>query len=222
MGRHGQSLLRHDHAHSQVSAPVLPAPQFTQFLLERFDISDMPISRATSACLSFVRCLAPSLSQPLATFSYLPTHLPSTGPTGKSYLPTIWDYRKRARNYVARVKPKRSRPCRWWFIVRSWCERPHKPSAVAARADASARSKEGFPIVFRLLQRHGVRHGPHVPLQRRPRSLAGHSLIASVCAGVPGMPEVPLRQLGGWRLLLLQELCIAHSRLAKPQDSAGS
>ena len=36
MGRHGQSLLRHDHAHSQVSAPVLPAPQFTQFLLERF------------------------------------------------------------------------------------------------------------------------------------------------------------------------------------------
>jgi hypothetical protein len=107
MGRHGQSLLRHDHAHSQVSAPVLPAPQFTQFLLERFDISDMPISRATSACLSFVRCLAPSLSQPLATFSYLPTHLPSTGPTGKSYLPTIWDYRYRA-TVGARVKTKRS------------------------------------------------------------------------------------------------------------------
>ena len=34
MARRGQSSLRHDHAHSQVSAPVLPAPQFTLSLLE--------------------------------------------------------------------------------------------------------------------------------------------------------------------------------------------
>ena len=52
MARRGQSSLRHDHAHSQVSAPVLPAPQFTQFLLERVGIE------GTSAhCV--VRCLTP-------------------------------------------------------------------------------------------------------------------------------------------------------------------
>ena len=38
----------------------------------------------------------PSLSQRRTIFSYLPTHLPSTAPAARTYLPTIWHLRYRA------------------------------------------------------------------------------------------------------------------------------
>ena len=82
MGRHGQSLLRHDHAHSQISAPVLPAPQFTQFLLERFDIEG-------NLCLSLVRCLAPVTLAASGDFS-LPTYSPTEHRANGKKLPTYY------------------------------------------------------------------------------------------------------------------------------------
>eukprot|EP00964_Phaeocystis_antarctica_P024179 scaffold13553_cov80-Phaeocystis_antarctica.AAC.1 len=61
----------------------------------------------------------------------------------------------------------------------------------------------------------------------RASDVQGHwpgtrTLAECVRADVPRLRELPLCELGNWRLLLLQTLCDAHSGITKPPDRAGA